>query len=310
MSYFHKQTCHFTNPVVTMGTFDGIHLGHQKLIKELVKRAKAISGQSIVITYFHHPLETIYQNPFPYLLTEIESREKLLKELGIDCLLYLNFDMTMAAMEPLTFLRDVLYKELQPSEFVLGYDTHFGKNRQGNFDFMKQHADDLGYKVDCVEPFRLNGKIVSSSWCREYIRAGRVSELPAILGRAYALSGTIVRGNRIGHQLGFPTINLKWNDPNKLIPKTGIYLSKVLIADKYYWGVTNIGYRPTVIDKSDLTVETHILDFSQELYGEKVMITFEKRIREEFKLKDRAELIQYIKQDIAQARIMISNWSK
>ncbi|MCF7919106.1 MAG: bifunctional riboflavin kinase/FAD synthetase [Candidatus Cloacimonetes bacterium] len=306
MKYFHNQNCHFPNPVVTMGTFDGLHLGHQKLLNELVKRAREINGEAVVITYYHHPLETIYRNPFPYLLTEIDTREKMFRQLGINCLLYLNFTHEMAEMEPLDFLQNVLYKEIKPREFVIGYDTHFGKNRQGNYNFLKQYAEELGYSVDIIEPFRLNGKIVSSSWCREYIRAGRVEELPAILGRYYSLTGTVVHGNRIGHQLGFPTINLQWHDANKLIPKTGIYLSRVMLNDKKYWGVTNIGYRPTVIDKSDLTVETYILDFQQDVYGLEATITFEQLIRPEYKLKNRTELKKYISNDITEARKIIA----
>lgn len=289
-----------------MGTFDGVHLGHQKLIRELVSRAACTDTDSVLITYNHHPLETIYRNPFPYLLTEKPQRENLLKKLGIDVLLYLNFDHQMAEMEPYDFLYEVLYKELKPLEFVIGYDTHFGRNRSGNYDFLQKFSKKLDYQVQIVEPFRLNGKIVSSSWCREYVRAGRLRQLPQLLGRAYSLTGMVVKGNALGHVLGFPTINLSWDDPNKLIPKPGIYLSKVLLPEKVHWGVTNVGFRPTVINKSDLTVETHILDFNQNIYGSQVTITFEHRIRPEFKLADKEELRKYIKKDIEVARKMIS----
>jgi riboflavin kinase/FMN adenylyltransferase len=310
MDYFHQQNCQFIRPVITMGTFDGVHLGHQKLIKELVARARAIAGEAVVITYYHHPLETIYRNPFPYLLTETATRDQLLRQSGIDCLLYLNFTREMAEMEPYDFLYNVLYKELKPVEFVIGYDTHFGKNREGDYHFLQRHAADLGYKVDIVEPVLLNGKIISSSWCREYIRAGHVEEIPAILGRSYSLHGTVTHGRGIGHKLGFPTVNLQWIDPNKLIPKNGIYLSQVIIGSGNYWGLTNVGYRPTVIDKSDLTVETYILDFKQDIYGQEATVTFEQYLRPEYKLKNREELKQYIRNDIAFARNLIDARSK
>lgn len=310
MDFFYSQNITFKNPVITMGTFDGVHLGHQKLIKAMVKKAKEDEGEAILITYHHHPLEIIYKNPFPYLLSEKKSREKILRSLGVDHILYLNFTKEMAAMDPLDFLKEVLINKLNPKAFVIGYDTHFGKNRSGDINFLKAYKDLFEYQLQVVEPFRLNGKIVSSSWCREYVRAGDVEELPKILGRAYCIHGAIVTGNKIGRTIGFPTINLKWDDPNKLIPKTGIYLSKVFLHNKEHWGVTNIGYRPTVIDKSDLTVETHILDFNQDVYGERVKITFEKRLRSEYKLKDIKELKEYIANDIIDARTLIKNWEK
>jgi len=209
-------------------------------------------------------------------------------------------------MPPEEFLREVIFNELHPQEIVVGYDTHFGKNREGDFDFLKQRESQYNYKVDIVEPYRSNGKIVSSSWCRECVRAGAVETLSSLLGRPYSLSGIIITGNRIGHQLGFPTVNIFWNDPNKLIPKTGIYLSRVTLDKRSLWGVTNIGYRPTVIDKSDLTVETHILDFDEEIYGQNITITFESRLRSEYKLHDRKELQAYITNDIIKARELIA----
>jgi riboflavin kinase / FMN adenylyltransferase len=306
MHFFPHQKCQLKNPFITMGTFDGVHLGHRKLLIELISRAKAANKKAVVISYFHHPLETIFKDTFPYLLTETTNRENMLKELGIDCLLYLRFTKAMAEMPPEDFLRDVIYKELHPQEIVVGYDTHFGKDRSGDFDFLKQREEVYDYKVDIVEPYRQNGKIVSSSWCRECVRAGAMETLKSLLGRAYCLTGTVRSGNRIGHQLGYPTVNLFWTDPNKLIPKTGIYLSKVYYKNRQWWGVTNIGYRPTVIDKSDLTVETHILDFDQEIYGQNITITFESRLRSEYKLHDRKELIDYIAADIKRAREMIA----
>ena len=303
--YFTKNKCKFNSPFITMGTFDGVHLGHRKLIKELVTRSKAAGLQSVVITYYHHPLETIFKNTFPYLLTEIKIREKIIYDLGVDCILYLNFTKSLADIPPNEFLEKVIFKELHPQEIVVGYDTHFGKDRRGNFDFLKQHEELYNYKVDCVEPFRLNGKIVSSSWCRECVRAGAVDTLKNLLGRSYSINGTITSGNRLGHKIGFPTVNILWHDPNKLIPKNGIYLSKVFWGNKQLWGVTNIGFRPTVIDKSDLTVETHILDFDQEIYGQNISITFETRLRTEYKLRDQEELIEYIKNDIKTAREII-----
>ena len=307
MHFFPHQHCQIKNPLITMGTFDGVHLGHTKLLKEIVRRAKAVNNQAVVISYFHHPLETIFKDTFPYLLTETRIREKLLKDLGIDCLLYLKFTPQMAQMPPEDFLKEVIYNELHPQEIVVGYDTHFGKNRSGDFNFLKQREDKYGYKVDIVEPYRSNGKIVSSSWCRECVRAGAVETLTGLLGRSYSLTGIIRSGNRIGHQLGFPTANIFWNDPNKLIPKTGIYLSRVTLKNRSFWGVTNIGYRPTVIDRSELTVETHILDFDEEIYGQNITITFESRLRSEYKLHDRKELKAYIANDIKNARELIAN---
>jgi riboflavin kinase / FMN adenylyltransferase len=305
MPFIPDHNCEFDHPFITMGTFDGVHLGHQKLLKELINRAKIADKQTVVISYYHHPLETIYKNTFPYLLTETKNREKMLLSLGIDCLLYLNFTRDIAEMSPDDFLKEVIYKKLQPQEIVVGYDTHFGKNRSGDFEFLRKHQNRYGYVVDMVEPYRLNGKIVSSSWCRECIRAGAVDTVKQLLGRSYSLSGKVIVGHRIGHQLGFPTANLAWEDYNKLLPKNGIYLSKVKLNGIIHWGLTNIGYRPTVIDKSDLTVETHILDFDKDIYGQNITITFEYRMRDEYKLHDSQELVNYIQADILEARKII-----
>lgn len=302
MKYFTDQNCSFTRPVIAMGTFDGVHLGHQKLLKRLVERAREIQGDAIVISYFHHPLETIHRKTFPYLLTEKQAKEKLLKELGIDCALYLNFTPELAAMEPEEFLKKIIIDEIRASEIIVGYDTHFGKNRKGDHEFLKQATTKFGYKIVVVPPLKIDNRIVSSSIIRDYIREGNMVEAERLLGRLYSISGIVQKGHKIGRGLGFPTINIKPADKNKLIPALGVYLCRVKVSDELYYGLTNVGYSPTLKTNNILEVETHIIDFNGDLYDKQVEIYFARKLRDEMYFDSKEKLIAAINRDLKTAR--------
>ncbi len=302
MEYFKNQKCNFKYPVITMGTFDGVHLGHQKLLKILSLKAKEKNGEAVVITYFHHPLETIHKKTFPYLLTEKDRKEKLLKKYGADCVIYLNFDGKMAEMLPEQFLLDILIKEIHAKEMVIGYDTHFGKERKGNFQFLKINEEKFDYRVDLIEPLKIHNRIVSSSLIRDLIREGNMNEVAEFLGRNYSLSGLVIKGHRIGRDIGFPTINIQPFDPHKLIPAIGVYICEIYVNSHKYIGVTNIGYSPTLKKISVKEVETYIIDFQGDLYNKKVEIVFHKRLREELMFASKIELVDAIKNDVEEAR--------
>lgn len=299
---FRDQQPRLTCPVVTMGTFDGVHLGHQKLVRTCVERARACNGEAVVITYRHHPLELLHERTLPYLLTERDRKEKLLRALGVDCVLYLRFDHAMAAMSPLEFLRQVLLERVHASELVVGYDTHFGRDRAGNIDFLRAHADELGYRVTYVEPVRVDGEIVSSSGIREHVRAGRMEQAAHLLGRAYPLLGIVVGGRHIGRELGFPTINLFPTDEHKLLPATGVYHTQVMLDGRPWPGVTNIGTNPTVSRDGGIVIETHILDWHGDLYGRHVELRFLTRLRAERRFDTREELAAAIAADVQTVR--------
>ena len=302
MTYFKEQKCSFSNPVIAMGTFDGVHLGHQKLLKRLVERAREVSGESVLITYYHHPLETIHRKTFPYLLTEKEAKDKLLNSLGVDCILYLNFNEEIAEMSPRMFLEKIIVDELKTKEIIVGYDTHFGKERRGDHTFLQENAAEYGFNVELVPPLKIDNKIVSSSIIRDFIREGNVQEAARLLGRNYSISGVVHTGHKIGRDLGFPTINVIPADKNKLIPALGVYFCKVKVEETEYFGVTNVGYSPTLKTTGILEVETHIIDFHGDLYGKKVEVNFCKKLREELYFETMEQLIEAIKNDVIAAR--------
>ncbi len=300
----------FHNPVVTMGTFDGVHKGHQHLL-EIVKRSAAdIGGSSIAITYYHHPLETLNKVTYPYLLTEKSRKEALLKSYGIDHVFFLNFTKEMAKMTAYDFLKDILIRHINPGMVVAGYDTHFGLNREGNYEFLKKHEDEFNFKAKVVKQFCVDDEVASSSNIREYIRNGDMSGAQKLLGRYYTLDGLVVHGMSLGRKLGFPTINLQPEDNMKLIPHTGIYFTKVRFSNKEYFALANIGYSPTLKHTGVLELEAYLLDFSGDLYDRNVEISFLKRLRDEIKFDSRDELIEQINLDVVEARELIAEFNR
>ncbi len=291
-----------THPVVTTGTFDGIHLGHRKILEETVRIARENNGESVVITYFHHPLEILHDKTFPYLLTEKHRKEQLLREIGIDCVGYLNFDSSMAQMSPIDFLRKVLVDTVRSKDIVVGYDTHFGRGREGNYRFLADHQDEFGYKTHLVEPLCIGGEVVSSSRIREQIRRGEVDKAKELIGRSYTLLGIVISGKRIGRELGFPTINIMPLDEHKLIPGTGVYITRTTLHGKTWNSLTNIGTNPSVKTDDHLQIETHLLNFTGNLYGKKVGIEFLSRIRDEVFFDSRDKLIEAIRRDVEFAK--------
>ncbi len=302
MTFFNDQRCDFARPVIAMGTFDGVHLGHQKLVKILVERARQRDGIAVIMTYFHHPLETIHRKTFPYLLTEKDTKEKLLKEMGVDCVLYLNFNRELAEMDPDAFLKEIIIGEIGAEEIIVGYDTHFGKNRKGNHKFLQEAADEYGYLVEFVPPLMVDNRIVSSSRIRDFIREGSMQEAARLLGREYSISGFVKTGHKIGRELGFPTINIYPADRNKLIPSLGVYIGRVKLDDIWYYSLTNVGYSPTLKSTGILEVETHIIDFEGDLYGREVEVFFTRKLRDELYFDSKEKLIEAIKTDLKAAR--------
>jgi riboflavin kinase/FMN adenylyltransferase len=307
MTFLDNQNCKFTYPIVTMGTFDGVHLGHQKLIRELTETALKRNGEAVVLTYYHHPLETIHSKTFPYLLTEKTVKENLLYSLGVDCILYLNFTAEMATMEPETFLKKILLQEVGTKELVIGYDTHFGKKRSGDYKLLEKLSLQYNYQIDMVEPYRLDNRIISSSIIRDLIREGNMQKASQYLGRNYSIKGKVVSGHKIGKSLGYPTVNLKPAEVNKLIPAIGVYFCLLCLDGKQYKGVTNIGYSPTLKNNNIKEIETFILDFDDNIYDKNVELLFLQRIREELTFNSKQALIAQIGKDVKFAENYFKN---
>ncbi len=288
------------NPVLTIGNFDGVHRGHLALFDKVIERAKAINGQSVVMTFDPHPIKVMSPGNGPPLITPIEQKLELISNAGVDVILCLAFTPEFASMSAKDFVQSILMDRLGVKEIVVGYDYTFGHMRQGDVSFLRKMGDKLGFRVHVTGPIHLDDSIVSSTSIREFVQQGNLVDAKRFLGRDYQISGTVVKGKgRGGRLLGFPTANLKPVD--ELIPRRGVYAVTVRVDDKNYCGVANIGYNPTFGDDA-LSVETHMLDFSENIVGRKIKIRFIQRLRDEMTFGDAKELSDRISQDIEQAR--------
>jgi riboflavin kinase/FMN adenylyltransferase len=289
-----------TNPVLTIGNFDGVHKGHLALFDKVKERAKAIDGQSVVMTFEPHPLKIMKPANGPQLITHTGQKLELIEKAGIDVIVCVSFDQEFAAIPARDFVNNILVKRIGIKEMVVGYDYTFGHNREGDINLLREIGNDSGFIVHLVGPIEIEHTLVSSTSIRRLVQEGRVEEAGVLLGRDFEVQGTVVKGqNRGARLLGFPTANL--NPHGELLPKRGVYAVKLLIDDVLYNGVTNVGYNPTFGD-TGLTVETHILDYSGELIGKTIKVHFIKRLRDEKAFKDLKDLSDQIARDIGQAK--------
>lgn len=297
----------YKNAVITIGNFDGVHIGHQALFHEVIEKADALGGTSIVMTFEPHPSRVLKQNNHPPLITLYEQKVELIESSGIDVLICIPFTKEFAMISAKTFVEDILHTRIGMKAIIVGEDYTFGKNREGNLDLLQTLSKNLGFEVILTQWIQIaNGQPgrISSTKTRELVRAGKVEEAQKMLGRHYQIRGTVITGlNRGGELLGFPTANINLID--ELCPKTGIYAVTVTYGGKLFKGVANIGYSPTFDDKG-FAVEVHILDFNDDIYGQKIYINFVKRIRDEIKFTDIADLIDQINKDIVEAREILS----
>ncbi len=293
----------FTRAVITIGNFDGVHIGHQALFHEVIEKAEAIGGTSVAMTFEPHPLRVLKQNNHPPLITLYEQKSELIGRTGIDALICVPFTLEFAALTARQFVRDLLVNKIGVKAIVVGEDYSFGKNREGNIDLLKTYAAEYGFEVIVaawIKSARALADRISSTKIRQLVMDGKMEQAEKMLGRNYQIRGKVVTGrDRGGKLLGIPTANINLHD--ELCPKTGIYAVTVECADTQYRGVANIGYSPT-FDDHEFTVEVHILDFNDNIYGKSIRVNFIERIRDEIKFANISELIDQIKCDIAAAR--------
>lgn len=282
-------------PIVTLGNFDGVHKGHQKVLKTVKDRAKRLRLPSAVYTFEPHPLKIVAPHKSPPLLTALKEKMELIKASGIDYLILARFTKEFASRHPGEFVEDVLLKQLKAKEVWVGHDYAFGKGRTGTIEYLKELGKKFGFKVSVIPACKKGGVIISSSKIREYIRHGKVKEAAVFLGRSYAVSGKVVKGRNIGKHLGFPTANIEIH--NELIPKDGIYAVRVLLGNQIYKGAANIGFAPTFHIKKR-AVEAHIINFKQNIYDKKLKIEFIQRLRGEKIFKSADGLAIQIKRDV------------
>ncbi|HDH05559.1 MAG TPA: bifunctional riboflavin kinase/FAD synthetase [Nitrospirae bacterium] len=283
-------------PVLTLGNFDGVHLGHQAIFRMLIERAQEKKGTSVVYTFVPHPLRVIAPERAPKLLTTYKDKIKLIEECGIDVIICANFTKEFANISAGDFVREILCKALGVKEIFIGSNYLFGKGRKGSPELLKKIGKECGFTVAIIEEIKINNATLSSSMIRNLIAKGRVDEAAKFLGRQYSVEGIVVEGAKRGKSLlDTPTANLL--TANELLPKDGVYAVKVDIDGKMYGGATNIGHNPTFKDKK-FSFETHVLDFNGRLLGKTLRIYFIKRIRDEMKFPGVDELGAQLKKDI------------
>lgn len=287
--------------VVTSGTFDGVHFGHRKILKRVVKLAQDSGGHSAVITFWPHPRFVLRPDDDSLkLLSTFEEKATLFEKAGIDYLVKIPFTKEFSQLSSEQFIKRILIDAIGVKKLVIGYDHKFGRNREGSFDYLKEHSEDFGFHVEEISRQDVDHIGVSSTKIRKALLDGDVAVAAGYLSRAYELSGTVVHGKKLGTDIGFPTANLNIDEQYKLIPKDGVYAVKVTVNDQELSGMLNIGVRPTV-DGINRVVEVHIFDFSEDIYGKKITLHFINRLRSEQKFQGIEELKGQLKKDKIEA---------
>lgn len=287
----------FKNAVVTIGTFDGVHKGHQKLISRINALAAEYGGESIIVTFHPHPRLVINpEDTSLKLLNTTDEKVALLSRYKVDNVVVVPFSRDFSEQLAENYISDFLVRSFHPSHIVIGYDHRFGKDRMGDFSLLDKFKDVYGYGLEAITKEMLDDIAISSTKIRHSLQNGEVSIANDLLGHNYTVSGIVVKGLQNGRKLGYPTANLQVADPNKLIPGTGIYAVKVHYADQIYGGMLSIGYNPTFEGKEQ-TIEVNILDFNKEIYGETITLEFIEFIRHEKKFDSLEQLIHAIDND-------------
>jgi riboflavin kinase/FMN adenylyltransferase len=289
----------FINPVITLGNFDGVHLGHQRIFERLKVEASKIRGEAIVITFEPHPLKILSPKRCPPLITPFKKKSLLIEKTGIEKILCIEFSLAFAEISPTEFIRDILVEKVNAKRIIVGYNYHFGKGKSGDVEILKKTCKDFSIGVEVVEALTIDHMIVSSSKIRELIQEGEVEKASKLLGRDYPVIGRVVKGAKRGYALGFPTANLEISE--ELYPKIGVYAVEVIWRDQSFKGLADVGYNPTFNTKT-FSLEVHILNFNHEIYGDEIQINFKKRIRDEIRFDSPSHLIDQIQKDIQWAK--------
>jgi riboflavin kinase/FMN adenylyltransferase len=288
-------------PVITIGAFDGVHKGHVEILKRLKDIAEKVGGESVVLTFWPHPRMVLKQDPEMKLINTLIEKEALLAQNGVQHLIVLPFTDAFSHLSSSDFVTKILVDALNVHTLVVGFNHHFGHDREGNFDSIKQFGDQYGFSVEKLEAQLVENEKVSSTLIRKALLSGDMVAANKYLGYAYCLSGSIVQGNKIGRTIGFPTANIKMEYDYKIIPGLGVYAGFAKVDDEIYPAMVNIGFRPTINSfPRDLSIEAHLLEFSGDIYNKEISLTFMKRIRDEMKFNGLEELINQLKLDKAE----------
>lgn len=284
-------------PVVTIGTFDGVHLGHQKILNRVRELARETGGESVLLTFWPHPRMVLRpDNHQIKLLSTQEEKQRLLSRFGIDHLVSIPFTESFAATSSEEFIQHILIEKIGTRKLVIGYDHRFGKGREGGFEYLQANQGRFGFELEEISREDIDHIGISSTKIRRALEDGDLGTASSFLGRPYELTGQVVKGNQLGRKIGFPTANLQISEVHKLIPKDGAYVVSVLHGNKVFRGMLNIGNRPT-LKGSNKTVETHLIGFAGDLYGEELEVHFHQYLREEQKFDTLEQLTGQLNSD-------------
>ena len=294
--------------VLTVGNFDGLHLGHQAIVRTVTTRARALDGEAAVYTFEPHPRRVLHPERALRLLTTLEQKLALLEAAGVDVVIVEPFDANFARKPAANFVTEVLHARIAPVELYVGYDFHYGRDREGSMRTLTERGPHLGFSVTIIPEVKLGERDVNSTRIRELLQAGRVGEARVLLSRPYAVRGRVVRGEKRGRALGFPTLNLQ--PENEILPGPGVYAGRVRFLDadagadapQSFAAVTNVGRRPTFGGASEVRAEAHLLDFDAQAYERRIELSFEHHLRAEQRFADARALAAQIARDAAAAR--------
>ena len=282
----------FKNPVLTIGTFDGVHLGHAKIIERLRKKAIEVDGESIIITFDPHPRFVVAPNSTPIeLLSTSQEKIKALQALHVDNVVIVPFTKAFSDISAEAYIRDFIVSNFHPHTIIIGYDHHFGKNRQGNYQLLESVKATYGFQLEEISVQEIEHIAVSSTKIRAALHIGDIKKANELAGKYYTLEGVVIHGEKRGRLIGFPTANVHVGDAHKLIPANGVYAVKAYLKETAYKAMLNIGVRPTVSSSNHRSIEVNIIDFDQDIYDETLRIEFVDKLRDEIKFNGIDELI-------------------
>jgi len=291
---------------VTIGTFDGVHVGHQKVLSKLVQSAKKNNASSVLLTFFPHPRMILQKNANIKLINTIDERIKLLEKTGLEILVIHEFTKDFAEKTALNFVKNVLVDNLKISNLIIGYDHRFGKDREGNFEQLTTFGGKFGFEVSKIPHQEIDHITISSTKIRKAIELGNIEEANRYLGYYFMLTGEVVKGKNLGEKIGFPTANISIKETYKLLPKTGSYVVKAVLENETVYGMMNIGFRPTIKGKNQ-TIEIHFFDFNKDLYGKSIQIDVLKFLRDEQKFDSVDDLKNQLQKDREKSLKIIKN---
>ena len=286
-----------TKSVITLGTFDGLHLGHQQIVEEVIRKSKLLGGRNYLLTFDPHPRKVIPGRNDIKLLSTLDEKISILEQLSLENLFVINFTSEFSKQSPEEFVEKYLVNGIGLNEIVIGYDHHFGKGRDGNFELLQRLGSKFNFHVTLVPEFSVDGETISSTKIRNALIAGDVVKTAKMLGRNYAFKGRIVRGDGRGKKLGFPTANISVDDQDKLLPAKGIYVAECIVENEKHFGLLSLGSRPTFHKDGDVIPEFYIFDFDRDIYDQVMQVNLVERIRDEEKFNSVDDLIIRMKKD-------------